>query len=103
MVGELLFLPRYSYWGPLWALFFVMCFNGCSLSQKAGTNYAFGISSGNIVAYDGMPMVPSPAFTVFQLQTPLTAFTSFSDSVQLQAFSDSKCTQAATGTFIVTP
>lgn len=78
-------------------------FLGCSVSQNGSTNYLFSITAGNIFAYNGMPIIPSPAFSVFEFNSSLTLFADFSDSVSLQAFSDSKCSKIDSGILIVNP
>jgi uncharacterized delta-60 repeat protein len=75
--------------------------SGCSSSATTGKNYAFAMTLMPFFGYSGEPLEPAVEFTVYRLANPLSAYTDFEDSVTLAAYSDSKCSQAAAGSFTV--
>src|SRR4051812_38174939 len=74
--------------------------SGCSLSQTGRTNFAVtAVSLKGLYAYDAEEFTFGPIYGAFKLSTSLIEpYTELSDSIQVAAYSDEKCTKAATGT-----
>ena len=81
------------------SLLSALLLSACSTHSDARSNYFLAETSiALLFAYSGETFVPSPEFRVFNLVSPLTAYTDFTDSVRLTAYSDSTCKTAAPGT-----